>query len=74
MASKVHEFKVEMSCDGCSGAVKRVLGRLEGQGVNKVDIDLKEQRVLVDSTLTSEELLEVLKKAGKACSYVGVKQ
>uniref|UniRef100_A0A131XRE3 Copper transport protein ATOX1 n=1 Tax=Hyalomma excavatum TaxID=257692 RepID=A0A131XRE3_9ACAR len=74
MASQVHEFKVEMSCDGCSGAVKRVLGRLEGQGVNKVDIDLKEQRVFVDSTLTSEELLEVLKKAGKACSYVGVKQ
>lgn len=74
MASQVHEFQVEMTCEGCSGAVKRVLGKLEGQGVNKVDIDLKEQRVYVDSTMTSEQLLEVLKKAGKTCAYIGVKQ
>ncbi|XP_037569257.1 uncharacterized protein LOC119450000 isoform X2 [Dermacentor silvarum] len=74
MASQVHEFHVEMTCEGCSGAVQRVLGKLADQGVNKVDIDLKEQRVLVDSTLSSEQLLEVLKKAGKTCSYVGVKK
>ncbi|KAL1438254.1 hypothetical protein MTO96_048332 [Rhipicephalus appendiculatus] len=28
-------LKVEMTCEGCSGAVQRVLGKLEGQGVNK---------------------------------------
>lgn len=65
---------MEMTCEGCSGAVKRVLGKLEGNGVNNVDIDLKGQRVLVDSTLSSEQLLETLKKTGKSCSYVGVKQ
>ncbi|XP_050038942.1 copper transport protein ATOX1 [Dermacentor andersoni] len=74
MASQVHEFHVEMTCEGCSGAVQRVLGKLADQGVNKVDIDLKEQRVFVDSTLSCEQLLEVLKKAGKTCSYVGVKK
>jgi len=26
---KFHEFKVAMSCEGCSAAVNRVLGRLE---------------------------------------------
>ena len=26
---KIHEFKVAMSCEGCSAAVNRVLGRLE---------------------------------------------
>lgn len=74
LRAQVHEFHVEMTCEGCSGAVQRVLGKLADQGVNKVDIDLKEQRVLVDSTLSSEQLLEVLKKAGKTCSYVGVKK
>ncbi|XP_077558210.1 antioxidant 1 copper chaperone [Haemaphysalis longicornis] len=74
MESQVHEFQVEMTCEGCSGAVKRVLGKLEGQGVNKVDIDLPQQRVYVESTMTSDQLLEVLKKAGKTCSYVGTKQ
>ncbi|XP_064481651.1 copper transport protein ATOX1-like [Ornithodoros turicata] len=73
MSSQVHEFKVEMTCEGCSGAVKRVLGKLEGQGVNKVEIDLPSQRVLVDSTLSSDKLLEVLKKTGKSCSYIGAK-
>lgn len=28
---KVHEFKVEMTCSGCSGAVERVLGKLGGK-------------------------------------------
>ena len=28
---KVHEFKVEMTCGGCSGAVERVLGKLGGK-------------------------------------------
>uniref|UniRef100_A0A0C9RRD8 Copper transport protein ATOX1 n=1 Tax=Amblyomma americanum TaxID=6943 RepID=A0A0C9RRD8_AMBAM len=74
MASQVHEFQVEMTCEGCSGAVKRVLGKLEGQGVNKVDVDLKDQRVYIDSTMSSDQLLEVLKKAGKTCSHIGVKQ
>ena len=28
--AQVHEFNVTMTCEGCSGAVKRVLGKLEG--------------------------------------------
>lgn len=49
--SQKHEFKVEMTCEGCSGAVKRVLGRLEGQGVNSFEVDLPNQKVYVDSSL-----------------------
>lgn len=71
MAS-IHEFQVDMSCEGCSGAVKRVLDRL-GDKVNKIDIDLTKQRVYVESDLPSEELLATIKKTGKTCSYIGVK-
>ena len=42
--------------------------------VTKVDIDMEGQRVFVESTLSSEELLATLKKTGRECSYVGVKQ
>lgn len=28
-----HEFKVEMTCTGCSGAVERVLGKLKGKQI-----------------------------------------
>lgn len=93
-----------MTCEGCSGAVNRVLGRLKGKKeleekkrnvlnlslddafnnnwqnyhtiseVTKVDIDMEGQRVFIESTLSSEELLATLKKTGRECSYVGVKQ
>ncbi|XP_062513634.1 copper transport protein ATOX1-like [Corticium candelabrum] len=70
MASQKHEFKVTMTCEGCSGAVTRVLKRLEG--VETIDIDMAKQTVHVQSTLPSDKLLETIKKTGKECSYVGV--
>jgi len=72
--SKVHEFQVEMTCGGCSGAVERVLGKLQGLGVEKVECDLDAQRVYVTTTMTAEEILAIIKKTGKSCSYIGEKQ
>ncbi|XP_067648257.1 copper transport protein ATOX1 [Eurosta solidaginis] len=69
----VHEFKVEMTCSGCANSVERVLNKL-GDKVEKVSIDLDSKTVLVTSTLTSDELLETIKKTGKATQYVGVKE
>nr|CAD7196242.1 unnamed protein product [Timema douglasi] len=69
---KVHEFKVEMTCGGCSAAVERVLGKLKGQGIEDVKISLDDQIVRVQSTLPAEKLLETIKKTGKATSYIGV--
>ncbi|XP_055619437.1 copper transport protein ATOX1 [Toxorhynchites rutilus septentrionalis] len=67
-----HEFKVEMTCTGCSGAVERVLGKLK-EKVEKVDIDLENKKVFVTTNLTSDELLETIKKTGKEVSYIGLK-
>ncbi|XP_035213869.1 copper transport protein ATOX1-like [Stegodyphus dumicola] len=73
MAAQVHEFSVEMTCEGCSGAVSRVLGKLKGSGVDDFSIDLGNKKVLVTSSLPAETLMETLKKTGKECSYIGVK-
>ncbi|KAL9971640.1 hypothetical protein ACROYT_G017836 [Oculina patagonica] len=68
MATVRHEFQVEMTCEGCSGAVTRVLNK---KGEQNIEIDMDKQRVYVTSTLSSDELLETIKKAGKTCSYIG---
>ena len=68
----MHEFKVSMSCEGCSAAVNRVLGRLEA--VKKVEIDMEGQKVSVQSSLSGDELLATLKKTGRECSYIGLKK
>ncbi|CAB4035889.1 Copper transport ATOX1, partial [Paramuricea clavata] len=64
-----HEFEVEMTCGGCSGAVERVLKRRED--VKDIAIDMEKQRVYVTSDASAEDLLEVIKKTGKKTSYVG---
>ncbi|CAG5136697.1 unnamed protein product [Candidula unifasciata] len=70
MAS-VYEFQMAMTCEGCAGAAKRVLGKLPE--VSNVETSVEQQRVLVTSTLSPDRLLETLQKTGKECSYIGVK-
>lgn len=71
MYLQTHVFNVEMTCEGCSGAVERVLNRLKGQGVDNVAISLTDQKVSVTSSLSADQLLEVIKKTGKKTTYVG---
>lgn len=68
---QTHIFNVEMTCEGCSGAVERVLNRLKGHGVDTIAISLPEQKVSVTSTLSADQLLDVIKKTGKKTTYVG---
>ncbi|KAF9318853.1 Cytosolic copper metallochaperone [Podila horticola] len=60
-----YKYDVTMTCGGCSGAVTRVLTKLEG--VDKFDVSLETQKVTVESsTLSEEEILAVIQKTGKA--------
>ncbi|KAI5355640.1 hypothetical protein L3X38_008535 [Prunus dulcis] len=63
----VSVFKVGMSCQGCVGAVKRVLGKLEG--VESYDIDFDAQKVTVKSNLPPETVLQTVSKTGKKTAY-----
>ncbi|KAJ4835990.1 hypothetical protein Tsubulata_046538 [Turnera subulata] len=60
-------LKVRMSCEGCAGAVRRVLDAMEG--VESYDIDLKEQKVTVKGNLKPEAVLESVSKARKNTSF-----
>jgi copper chaperone len=56
-----------MSCGGCSGAVRRALGKMEG--LEGYEVDLEKQEVVVrPATATYEQVLEKIKKTGKEVS------
>jgi len=67
--AQVHEYKVAMTCEGCSGAVERVLGKHKDK-IENVDISLPEQRVKVKTILSADEVLELIKKTGKDTQYI----
>ncbi|KAJ5957844.1 hypothetical protein N7501_012123 [Penicillium viridicatum] len=65
MSDHQYKFNVTMTCGGCSGAVERVLKKLEG--VKTFDVSLESQTVNVttEPTLSYDDVLEKIKKTGK---------
>ncbi|RLM01100.1 hypothetical protein CFD26_107991 [Aspergillus turcosus] len=65
MSEHQYKFNVSMSCGGCSGAVERVLKKLDG--VKSFDVSLDSQTALVttEPTLSYETVLATIKKTGK---------
>lgn len=72
MASQVYEFWVDMTCEGCVNSVQNVLNKKEG--VNDIKVNLDNKMVSVTSMLSSDEILQTIKKTGKECRFVGAKQ
>ncbi|KAF4091267.1 hypothetical protein AMELA_G00034960 [Ameiurus melas] len=64
-----HEFFVDMTCEGCSGAVTRVLKKIDV----KFNIDLPNKKVFIESDKGTEVLMETLQKTGKTVTYIGPK-
>ena len=42
--------------------------------VSNIDIDMDNKKVFVTTTVSGEDILAKLKKTGRECSYVGLKQ
>ncbi|KAM3180451.1 hypothetical protein ACTXT7_016254 [Hymenolepis weldensis] len=64
MSSKTYKFELEMTCEGCANAAKRVLGQL-GSDVSSVITDVSTNTVTVSTTLPEETILDQLKKTTK---------
>ena len=61
-------LKVEMMCQGCVGAVQRVLGKMEG--VESYNVSLEEQKVVVKGNVKPEDVLEKISKTGKKAELI----
>ncbi|KAL4230669.1 ATX1 antioxidant protein 1 [Mactra antiquata] len=73
MTDVIHEFSMEMSCEGCCAAAKRVLGEIGVDG-DAVVTNLETKTVIVTTDASVEKLLEALKKTGNEIQYIGVKE
>ncbi|CAJ0555181.1 Ff.00g052460.m01.CDS01 [Fusarium sp. VM40] len=58
-----YEFNISMSCGGCSGAIDRVLKKLEG--VESYDVSLENQTAKVVTALPYDTVLQKIAKTGK---------
>ncbi|PAA84020.1 hypothetical protein BOX15_Mlig025338g1 [Macrostomum lignano] len=65
-----HQFTMEMTCEGCANAAKRVLAKLASErGVEvTAETDVSTQTVTVTSELPAADLLAALQKTGKTIS------
>ncbi|ETS79229.1 Metal homeostasis factor atx1 [Pestalotiopsis fici W106-1] len=60
-----YKFNVSMSCGGCSGAVDRVLKKLDGIESYDVSLEKQEATVIAKPELDYETVLKTIKKTGK---------
>lgn len=60
--TKTVNFKVGMTCGGCSGAIERILSKIEG--VQNVNTNLETKLVVVtcEDTVETQTLLDALLK------------
>ncbi|EFX06334.1 iron copper transporter [Grosmannia clavigera kw1407] len=65
MADHTYTFNVSMSCGGCSGAVDRVLKRLEGVKSYEVSLEKQSATVVANPELSYETVLSTIAKTGK---------
>lgn len=62
-------LKVEMACGGCSGAVERVLTKLDG--VESFEVSLEKQTAIArGAALVPAAVLEAVRKTGKKTELV----
>ncbi|KFY78255.1 hypothetical protein V499_02531 [Pseudogymnoascus sp. VKM F-103] len=64
-AEHTYKFNVSMSCGGCSGAVNRVLGKLDGVKSYDVSLDTQTATVIASPTLEYDTVLRTIAKTGK---------
>lgn len=60
------QFSAEMSCEGCSGAITKILQKIAG--VSDIDCSIPEQKVTImaDNSIDPSSILERLRVWGEA--------
>ena len=63
-----YQYKVTMTCGGCSGAVERALKRVDG--IKDMKVSLEDQLVTVTTDLDKQYIFDVISKTGKKTEMV----
>ncbi|KAB2579048.1 putative iron copper transporter protein [Lasiodiplodia theobromae] len=65
MADHSYKFNITMTCGGCSGAVDRVLKKLDGVKSHTVSLETQTAEVTAADSLDYDTVLNTIKKTGK---------
>ncbi|MCJ1323561.1 Cytosolic copper metallochaperone [Thelotrema lepadinum] len=65
MSEHTYKFDIEMNCSGCSGAIERVLKKMDGVKSYTVSLDSQSADVVAGPELEYATVLEKIKKTGK---------
>ncbi|GFH60880.1 copper chaperone-like protein [Chaetoceros tenuissimus] len=66
-------LEVGMTCEGCAGAIKRILGKMDGVTNVETNVEEKSVKVTADEGVTAEQCAEKLAKWSAASGkYVKV--
>ncbi|MCJ1305532.1 Cytosolic copper metallochaperone [Hypocenomyce scalaris] len=65
MAEHHYNFNITMTCGGCSGAVERVLKKLDGVKSYDVSLDTQTADIVTEESVGYNTVLEKIKKTGK---------
>jgi len=65
MAEHKYKFNITMTCGGCSGAVERVLKKMDGVKSFDVSLDKQEADIVTEDSVDYNTVLEKIKKTGK---------
>ncbi|KAJ9498030.1 Cytosolic copper metallochaperone [Exophiala xenobiotica] len=65
MSDHHYKFNVTMTCGGCSGAIERVLKKLDGVKDYNVSLDTQTADITTVDSVSYETVLEKIKKTGK---------
>ena len=72
--TKVVKFKVGMTCGGCSGAITRILSKIEGVDNVETNLETKDVKITCVDDLSENVLLESLqnwsKSSGKSVELI----
>jgi copper chaperone len=60
-----YKFNVTMHCNGCTGAVERVLKKMDGVKTYNVSFDTQTAEVVTEESVDYSTVLEKIKKTGK---------
>lgn len=65
MSEHTYKFNISMSCGGCSGAVDRVLKKLDGVKSYTVSLEAQTAEVIAEPSLDYDTVLKTIFKTGK---------
>jgi len=66
-----YEFEVAMTCEGCSGALNRILDRHKGKDIEEHVVDLATKKVSVTSSVLDREAVQaIVEKCGKDVKFL----